>query len=273
MSPSAELWTTLGLLDHFMHVHHEMQDRAFAFVLGAGASKSSGIPTGAELVHQWLAELHHQLDPHHGTRRLQDWATAAHLGIPGFTFPRAPEFYSHVFQRRFGRDVEQGYAVLEHAMREAEPGVGYSILATILAKERHRVVITQNFNNLVADALAIYTHPHPLVVGHESLAHFARPRLRRPLVAKVHRDLLLEPRSSPVELLALADNWVPALQGLFDHFTPIVIGYGGNDGGLMSLLMSIDPGKIVGGILWCYREQDGSPARRSSMWLPDTTAP
>jgi Tfp pilus assembly protein PilF len=257
MPPSAERWTTIGLLDHFLHVNREMLDRAFAFVLGAGASKSSGIPTGAELAHQWLGELHRQLDPEHGTRPLQDWATAEYLGIPGFDFQRAAEFYPQVFQRRFGRDVEQGYAALEHAMKDAEPGVGYSVLATVLARERHRVVITPNFDNLVVDALAIFAHTHPLLVGHESLAHFARPRLRRPLVAKVHRDLFLAPKNTPGDLLALPDSGADALRALFEHYTPIVIGYGGNDGSLMGLLKSIEPGKIVGGILWCYRELDG----------------
>jgi protein O-mannosyl-transferase len=61
--PSAERWTTTGLLEHFMQVHRQMADRAFAFLLGSGASKSSGIPTGGELVQQWLCELHRQLDP------------------------------------------------------------------------------------------------------------------------------------------------------------------------------------------------------------------
>ena len=276
MPPVAERWTTIGLLDYFQHVHHKMLDRAFAFILGAGASKSSGIPTGAELVHQWLSELHRQLDQDHGTRPLKDWATAEHLRIPGFEFQRAPEFYSQVFQRRFSRDVEQGYAALEHAMKDAEPGVGYSVLATVLAKERHRVVITPNFDNLVADALATFAYTHPLLIGHESLAHFARPKLRRPLVAKVHRDLFLEPRNNPSDLSKLPDSWVDALRVLFEHYTPIVIGYGGNDGSLMGLLKSIEPGKIVGGILWCYREQDGPPreeivqvvARHSGVLVP-----
>ena len=257
--PSAERWTTTGLLEHFMQVHRQMADRAFAFLLGSGASKSSGIPTGGELVQQWLCELHRQLDPDAGISRVEEWATADHLGIPGFEFARAPEFYPQVFERRFGRDLEQGYAALEHVMQGAEPSIGYSILATILATERHSVVITPNFDDLVADALAIFAHPHPLVVGHESLAHFAGPRLRRPLIAKVHRDLFLEPRNSPGELRELPEAWSVALQRLFEHYTLIVMGYGGNDGGLMDLLRTVEPGKIVGGILWCYREQDGLP--------------
>ena len=68
-----------------------------------------------------------------------------------------------------------------------------------------------------------------------------------------------EPRNSPGELRELPEAWSVALQRLFEHYTPIVMGYGGNDGGLMDLLRTVEPGKIVGGILWCYREQDGLP--------------
>jgi protein O-mannosyl-transferase len=78
-------------------------------------------------------------------------------------------------------------------------------------------------------------------------------------VAKVHRDLLLQPKNVPEDLLELPDTWTQALRALFEHYTPLVIGYGGNDGSLMGLLKTIEPGKIVGGLLWCYREQDGFP--------------
>lgn len=33
-------------------------DKKFCFILGSGASKSSGINTGAELAEKWLAEIH-----------------------------------------------------------------------------------------------------------------------------------------------------------------------------------------------------------------------
>jgi hypothetical protein len=252
-----ERWTVVGLLDHIIQVHNEMPDRAFAFILGAGASKSSGVPTGSELVQRWLGELHRQRDS--DRLPLSAWATSDNLGIRGFDLERAPEFYPQVFEARFGSDAEQGFAALEYAMKDAEPGVGYSVLATVLATTRHRVVITPNFDNLVADALATFAHTHPLMVGHESLAHFARPSLRRPLVAKVHRDLFFEPRNTPAELLELPDTWVSPLRALFEHYTPLVIGYGGNDGSLMGLLRTIEPRRIVGRMLWCYREEDGLP--------------
>jgi len=50
-----------------------------------------------------------------------------------------------------------------------------------MADKQHKAAITTNFDNLIADALAIYTRALPLVCGHESLTGFIRPNLQRPL--------------------------------------------------------------------------------------------
>ena len=55
--PEPEVWTTEAFLQHFLRVDDQMPERSFAFVLGAGASVSSGIPTGAQLVDRWLDEI------------------------------------------------------------------------------------------------------------------------------------------------------------------------------------------------------------------------
>lgn len=39
-------WTVKGLLDEIRHLKDNMKDRSLAFILGAGASISSGIPAG-----------------------------------------------------------------------------------------------------------------------------------------------------------------------------------------------------------------------------------
>jgi tetratricopeptide (TPR) repeat protein len=120
-----------------------------------------------------------------------------------------------------------------------------------MAHTHHKVAITTNFDNLIADALSIYTKTFPLVCGHESLTGYIRANMRRPLVAKIHRDLLLEPLSNPDEIAKLPGEWATALKKILDRFTPIVIGYGGNDGSLMGFLRELEP--IEGGIFWCYR--------------------
>ncbi|HXU35751.1 MAG TPA: tetratricopeptide repeat protein [Blastocatellia bacterium] len=244
--------TIHGFLNEFKRRHEQMKDRPFCWVLGSGASIQSGIPTGGALVKQWLTELHELED--FGGLSLDQWATPENLSIPGFELAHAASFYPWIYQRRFRDYKEQGYAFLENAMDHAEPSFGYSVLAQIMATTPHKVAVTTNFDNLIADALSIYTRTFPLVCGHESLTGYIRANLRRPLVAKIHRDLLLAPLSNPDEIAKLPSEWAAALAKIFDRFTPIVIGYGGNDGSLMGFLNTL--ASIEGGIFWCHR--DGS---------------
>ena len=74
---------------------------------------------------------------------------------------------------------------------------------------------------------------------------------------KIHRDLLLAPLGNPDEIARLPGEWATALSKIFDRFTPIVIGYGGNDGSLMGFLQELSP--IEGGIFWCYRGAEIEP--------------
>lgn len=243
--------TIHGFLNEFKRRHEQMKDRPFCWVLGSGASIQSGIPTGSALVKQWLTELH-ELEDFDGLS-LEQWATPKNLGIPGFDIANAAAFYPWIYQRRFRDYKEQGYAFLENAMDHAEPSFGYSVLAQLMAITPHKVAVTTNFDNLIADALSIYTRTFPLVCGHESLTGYIRANLRRPLVAKIHRDLLLAPLSNPDEIAKLPGEWTMALAKIFDRFTPIVIGYGGNDGSLMGFLKTLAP--IEGTIFWCHREE------------------
>jgi Tfp pilus assembly protein PilF len=79
--------------------------------------------------------------------------------------------------------------------------------------------------------------------------------MRRPLICKIHRDLLLGPQNDSRSLKRLHDAWGTALRALFQHYTPLFIGYGGNDDTLMDLLESLQSSDIKGQMIWCYYEQ------------------
>ena len=163
----AQKITTAGFLSEFLSRHKKMSDRPFCWVLGSGASYQSGIPTGGTLALQWLSELHEMED--FNCLPLERWATAENLGIKGFELKNAASFYPFIYQRRFRDFKEQGYAFLEDVIAGAEPSYGYSVLAQIMASYKHKVAVTTNFDNLIADAISIYTDAFPLVCGHESL--------------------------------------------------------------------------------------------------------
>jgi hypothetical protein len=254
-STSSLRWTLSGFLEHIRFVHTNMRDHAYAWVLGAGASRSSGIPLAGELVQRWLNELHRRLDHSRPPLALAEWATAENLDIQKFDYKTATSFYSRVYERRFGDNPDEGFADLEALMSNKDPSPGYSILAQVLDKTSHKVVISTNFDNLVADALSIYTETFPLVIGHESLANFVRVVSRRPVICKIHRDLLLGPKNDHRSLRRLHESWAAALRALFSQHTPLFIGYGGNDDSLMDLLESLDPEDIKGQLIWCYHER------------------
>ena len=219
-------------------------DRRICFVLGAGASKSSGIRTGGELARQWLDEIE---------SRMQDQLANFQSFLETYKIDRnnpGPS-YPEIYKERFKLDYDTGFEFINREMESARPGYGYSVLAQILAEKQHNIIITTNFDNLTEEALYTYTNKRPLICGHESLAVFAKPSVKRPLIVKIHRDRFFNPQSLPHEIDRINELWVDALNLIFANSTPIFIGYGGNDGSLMGYLEKISSFQ---NIFWCERK-------------------
>lgn len=85
------------------------------------------------------------------------------------------------------------------------------------------MVITTNFDNLVADAVSIYGGTYPHVIGHESLASYAKPLSRRPIVAKIHRDLFTDPINTCEGTSSLEQSWNQTLKNIFKFYTPYLL--------------------------------------------------
>ena len=101
-------WTLEGVLDEMERIHGSMKDRQFAFILGAGASFTSGIPTGQHLAQRWLKDLH--LRECADGRHLEEWLTDCGVGQGKLAWETAAEHYPQIFERRFDGDREAGYA-------------------------------------------------------------------------------------------------------------------------------------------------------------------
>src|SRR3990172_6252314 len=239
---------TLELKPFIHHFCNNIRaDKKYCFILGSGASKQSGIPTGGELVKQWLEEL----DKMYGVEYVDNW-----LKTQNIKRKEAAKCYPDIYDKRFEVDQKEGYAFLEKIMEGKEPSCGYSVLAQILANKLHKIVITTNFDSLTEDALFIYTQRKPLVIGHEVLANFIKPFGDRPIIVKIHRDFLLSPKSKLSETKEIETDFKKNLASAFKYYTPLVIGYGGNDGSLMGFLESLD--EIEGGIFWFHRKTNGN---------------
>lgn len=176
----------------------------FCFILGAGASVSSKIATGAQLEYKWMEEMNN--DPgmnevsktakriakhldHSFNEILKVWQEAKQNKQT--TLPS--EYYFDIYTLRFHPNHRNGYHYLENLMERTQPSFGYHVLSLLLAEDNgSNLVITTNFDTLVEDSLFLYTNKKPLVINHELLAEFAGDlNFKRPVVAKIHRGLFL----------------------------------------------------------------------------------
>ncbi|MDE6844727.1 MAG: tetratricopeptide repeat protein [Lachnospiraceae bacterium] len=247
----------------------------FCFILGSGASVSSGIPAGGDLERKWMEEM--ERDPglaevyataaklqadnlldHEFNEIEEAWQEAKKAGTA-----LSSEYYFDLYKLRFFPNHRNGYHYLEKIMTNAKPSFGYHPLALMLTEAGgNNLVITTNFDSLVEDALFMYTDSKPLVINHELLADFAGdPNIKRPIIAKVHRGIFFDPLNRPEEINELKGKWHDVLVSVFQSYTPIVIGYGGGDNSLMELLLDENV-KMKNGIYWCYVEEYGLPSEK-----------
>ena len=245
------------------------QGRRFCFIIGAGASMSSGIKSGQELGYQWLKWLEddgrlEMLEKpanilYNNEQMQHPYDEIVKEFNKGKERRKLPsEFYFDAYKLRFYPDNSLGFAELERMMSDAYPSFAYFCMARFLAKYNNNcnLVITTNFDNLVEDSLFIYTDQKPLVVNHESLAEYAvNPYIKRPIVAKVHRGLFFDPLNDKAETDQLKGKWKSVLSYLFTSYTPIIIGYGGGDHSLMALLQD-ESVQFRGRFYWCsYKDE------------------
>ena len=251
-------------------------EERFCFILGSGASVSSGIPAGVSLEYDWMKEMETapgmeeireiakklQKDNHleYDVSDIEKaWNETKNTGSP-----LPSEFYFDIYKLRFFPNHRNGYHYLENIMANKHPGFGYHPLALMLARgSGDNLVITTNFDSLVEDALFLYTDSKPLVINHELLADYAGDsNIKRPIIAKVHRGIFFDPLNQPEETNELKGMWHDVLASVFQIYTPIVIGYGGGDNSLMKLLKE-DNVKMKNGIYWCYMEKYGLPNQKT----------
>lgn len=252
----------------------------FCFIIGSGASVSSGIPTGAGLEAQWMKEMEESpgldeigevaktLEEHleYKFEEIREaWEETKKSGTP-----LPSDYYFDLYKLRFFPNHRNGYHYLEKIMANRNPGFGYHPLALMLTDgSGSNLVITTNFDSLIEDALFFYTDDKPLVINHELLAEYAGdPNIKRPVIAKVHRGIFFDPLNQPEETNGLKGIWRDVLASVFQSYTPIVIGYGGGDNSLMNFLEDSEL-KMKNGIYWCYFEKYGLPSEKIQRLMKD----
>jgi Tfp pilus assembly protein PilF len=154
------------------------------------------------------------------------------------------------------------------------PRFGYATLASLIADERgsFNVVLTTNFDDLIADSLYLFTRSRPLVIQHASLSEYIRPTRTRPLLVKVHGDYQLAPLNTVEETKELEGSFNRAVQSLLHDRGLIFLGYGGGDPGILRMLESLSREALPFGVYWVSRKEPIGPVRdwletRNAVWV------
>ena len=224
----------------------------YAFLLGAGASISSGVPGAKVLATEWLETIKEN-NPD-GYKKL--------IERPEYKNGDIAALYSDVYSVRFPI-LKNGYQAIEKIMSDKRvwPNVGYSILAQVMNQKRHNLVVSTNFDRLTETALLFYQNVHARVIGHETMLDLIAIDDQQPSIAKVHRDMFFSPKSEELEALG---RWPAFIEGVLSQYHLIVIGYGGNDPGLMSALNQALEINSNARIYWCHIDETIKPLQEFS---------
>ena len=220
----------------------------YCFILGAGASVTSGIGDGGTLAKKWLDQM-----KGYEPKLTGKWHKE--MKVKGKNIKKDPgQYYSAIYKKRF-ENPSDGYLKLHEEMESASPSIGYYYLAQILANTKNNLVITTNFDTMTEDAVSFCTNKKALVITHESLAQYiftegtGAEMLERPIVAKLHGDFFFRRANTQEDANELSPEWLSVLEKIMEIYTPVVIGYGGNDGGFMEFLRNA--AKKDKPIYWC----------------------
>lgn len=242
----------------------------FCFILGAGASIESGVPTGGQLATNWMTELmegypaqtqsiteklyeEHEIE-HCFDEIYSAWNIARNSGtnISG-------AYFFDLYKIRFHPNPLNGIRYLNQILECSKPSPGYQILSQLMTKSnQHNLVITTNYDNLAIDALNRYSKKVPLVIGHDSLYSFIYSDVQRPIITKVYNEPVYTSYDNPGDINRLQRKWRDALNCVFMTYTPIVIGFSYD----IILTKALMDANSPHGIFWCYPKNYGLPNKQ-----------
>lgn len=227
----------------------------FTLFLGSGASVSSGVKTGGQLVEQWRESYNAGADGEDDKVEKQVW------------YSRSNE-YGKLFEHLFP-DPAVRRDFIETCIEGSSPAWGYLYLADLLENGFFNTVLTTNFDDLLNEACHHFTkNTRLLVCSHDASINHFRLTSRRPKLIKLHGDYLFDSiKNTPSELDSLETNTKEKLAWLAKEYGLIVVGYGGQDESVMSELGSLlkDPANFPNGLYWCIQKSASYAVRLDAL--------
>jgi len=205
----------------------------YSLLLGAGASFSSGIRTGGNLVDVWRQEIYKKLSgkSDYDVKVAKEFLITNHSNWYSLS-----NEYSSLFEYKFDLP-NQRRRFVEQEVDNKLPSIGYSYLVSLTKNRYFDTVYTTNFDDLLSEAFYQFSQTRPIVCAHDSSLNSISISSSRPKIIKLHGDYLFDDIKSTLrETESLESNTKEKLIEFSKEYGLIVIGYSGNDRSIMDVI-------------------------------------
>lgn len=265
------------------HFARELRGRTengskFVFLLGAGASRSSGIPTGAELVEEWLRRFWREAIGDADGATAEDFSSVVGWArgglLPNLDGGNLGASYGPAIEAFFPSEALRANEI-HRLCATAEPGFAYAFLAKLIeagipagstGPGAFPAVLTTNFDDLVSVAMTWWSARRPRVVTDAALGHHIDLQGPDPLVVHLHGAYQLKPLNTSSETSGFRSEMVARLRTILADKGLIFVGYGGHDDSVCKLLTELPRKHCSHGIYWVSADAP-EPEPELSEWL------
>lgn len=245
--------------------------QAFAWFLGAGASRTSGLPTAMDII--WdLKRRYYCKEENEEVTRQEAQIEAVRSRIQSYMLSRgfpeewAPEEYTTYFEKIFGSDKERQRKYLSGILSEGQASlsVGNRVLGAFLSSELTRAVFTTNFDSILEKAVAEVSG-NSLSAYHIEGSRSATNAINNeefPIYCKLHGDFRYDSVKNLEDDLRVQDKELAACMKIASsRFGFIVAGYSGRDASIMALFREALDGQnpFPHGLYWTGIKGSAAP--------------
>ena len=253
--------------DTFLRSFKVLSNQSFDLFLGAGASITSGIPSGNDLVWHFKREILSSGGKING-KKFQDLKVEANKKIIQSYFGEKGEShisnpYSYYFNECYPDPIVRKEFLTE-LVRDKKPSIGFLCLSALVEQQKLNVVWTTNFDDLIEKAINGLNYKSCQIVSPENAKSVQNFKTDIPTVVKLHGDFRYDPlQNTDEELQQLEESLHHYFVGASTKRGLLVVGYSGNDESVLQTLETAleKPNAFPKGIIWCV-PKDIIPSER-----------
>ena len=263
-------WEAVGKLstvhlqiDEQVFLRHFVQNAPqLMWFLGAGTSRSSGLPAAMDLIwdlkrQYYCAKENQDIQAHNVSNNAIKAKIQSYFDSKSCPKAWSSEEYSYYFELMFGENyaAQQSYIQDQLSPDKVTLTIGPRVLASLLEMRRSRLVFTTNFDDTLEDAYAAVTgrnlSPFHLEGSYAALEALNAERF--PIYAKIHGDFRYQKiKNLSRDLISNDERIQECFIAAAGRYGLIVAGYSGRDSNVMTMLEQAlaQPNSFPHGIWW-----------------------